>query len=197
MKKRNRPLYLKLLVPMLILILVEIALLAGSVFGGGLISYMENNEIEVLHERVLNRQRYLQNEMLTRWSKVDSTAIKINQMTEELLQEGSISIDTLDDSSKDCFALMDSVTGSLINMLRSNKVTGAFIVLNTDNLEELTEKGIYKNKPGIYVRDYDPKSSYTDRNTDLLLEYAPTEIVKNMNISLDSGWKPQFAFEDM
>lgn len=197
MKKRNRPLYLKLLVPMLILILVEIALLAGSVFGGGLISYMENNEIEVLHERVLNRQRYLQNEMLTRWSKVDSTAIKINQMTEELLQEGSISIDTLDDSSKDCFALMDSVIGSLINMLRSNKVTGAFIVLNTDNLEELTEKGIYKNKPGIYVRDYDPKSSYTDRNTDLLLEYAPTEIVKNMNISLDSGWKPQFAFEDM
>ena len=189
--------YLKLLVPMLILILVEIALLAGSVFGGGLISYMENNEIEVLHERVLNRQRYLQNEMLTRWSKVDSTAIKINQMTEELLQEGSISIDTLDDSSKDCFALMDSVTGSLINMLRSNKVTGAFIVLNTDNLEELTEKGIYKNKPGIYVRDYDPKSRYTDRNTDLLLEYAPTEIVKNMNISLDSGWKPQFAFEDM
>ena len=197
MKKRNRPLYLKLLVPMLILILVEIALLAGSVFGGGLISYMENNEIEVLHERVLNRQRYLQNEMLTRWSKVDSTAIKINQMTEELLQEGSISIDTLDDSSKDCFTLMDSVIGSLINMLRSNKVTGAFIVLNTDNLEELTEKGIYKNKPGIYVRDYDPKSSYTDRNTDLLLEYAPTEIVKNMNISLDSGWKPQFAFEDM
>ena len=182
---------------MLILILVEIALLAGSVFGGGLISYMENNEIEVLHERVLNRQRYLQNEMLTRWSKVDSTAIKINQMTEELLQEGSISIDTLDDSSKDCFALMDSVIGSLINMLRNNKVTGAFIVLNTDNLEELTEKGIYKNKPGIYVRDYDPKSSYTDRNTDLLLEYAPTEIVKNMNISLDSGWKPQFAFEDM
>ena len=197
MKKRNRPLYLKLLVPMLILILVEIALLAGSVFGGGLISYMENNEIEVLHERVLNRQRYLQNEMLTRWSKVDSTAIKINQMTEELLQEGSISIDTLDDSSKDCFALMDSVIGSLINMLRNNKVTGAFIVLNTDNLEELTEKGIYKNKPGIYVRDYDPKSSYTDRNTDLLLEYAPTEIVKNMNVSLDSGWKPQFAFEDM
>ena len=106
MKKRNRPLYLKLLVPMLILILVEIALLAGSVFGGGLISYMENNEIEVLHERVLNRQRYLQNEMLTRWSKVDSTAIKINQMTEELLQERSISIDTLDDSSKDCFTLM-------------------------------------------------------------------------------------------
>ena len=182
---------------MLILILVEIALLAGSVFGGGLISYMENNEIEVLHERVLNRQRYLQNEMLTRWSKVDSTVIKINQITEDLLQSGRISMDTLDDSSKDCFALLDAVSDPLLNMLRSNKVTGAFIVVNTDNLEELSEKGIYKNKPGIYVRDYDPKSSYTDRNTDLLLEYAPTEIVKNMNVSLDSGWKPQFAFEDM
>lgn len=197
MKTKNRPLYLKLLVPMLVLILVEISLLAGSVFGGGLIRYMENNEIEVLHERVLNRQRYLQNEMLTRWSKVDSTVIKINQITEDLLQSGRISIDTLDDSSKDCFALLDVVSDPLLNMLRSNKVTGAFIAVNTDNLEELSEKGIYKNKPGIYVRDYDPKSSYSDRNTDLLLEYAPTEIVKNMNVSLDSGWKPQFAFEDM
>ena len=197
MKRKNRPLYLKLLVPMLVLILVEIALLAGSVFGGGLIGYMENNEIEVLHERVLNRQRYLQNEMLTRWSKVDSTVLKINQTTEELLQEGSIAIDTLDDSSRDCFALLDSVSGTLIDMLRSNKVTGAFIVLNTDDLEDLSEKGIYQNKPGIYVRDYDPKSSYSDRNTDLLLEYAPAEIVKNMNVSLDSGWKPQFAFSDL
>ena len=197
MKTKNRPLYLKLLVPMLVLILVEISLLAGSVFGDGLIRYMENNEIEVLHERVLNRQRYLQNEMLTRWSKVDSTVIKINQITEDLLQSGRISIDTLDDSSKDCFALLDAVSDPLLNMLRSNKVTGAFIVVNTDNLEEFSEKGIYKNKPGIYVRDYDPKSSYSDRNTDLLLEYAPTEIVKNMNVSLDSGWKTQFAFEDM
>ena len=41
MKTKNRPLYLKLLVPMLVLILVEISLLAGSVFGGGLIRYME------------------------------------------------------------------------------------------------------------------------------------------------------------
>ena len=73
---------------------------------------------------------------------------------------------------------------TLIEMLRNNKVTGAFLVLNTENLEELSEKGVYKNKPGIYVRDYDPKSSYSDRNTDLLLEFAPTDIVKNMNIRL-------------
>lgn len=196
MKKRSRPLYLKLLVPMLVLILVETALLAGSVFGGGLIRYMEDNEIEVLHERVLNRQRYLQNEMLTRWSKLDSTANKINNMTQELLADKSISMETLDADSKSCFPLLNEAADPLIEMLRSNKVTGAFLVLNTENLEELSEKGIYKNKPGIYVRDYDPKSSYSDRNTDLLLEFAPTDIVKNMNISLDSGWKPQFTFAD-
>ena len=38
---------------------------------------------------------------------------------------------------------------TLIEMLRNNKVTGAFLVLNTENLEELSEKGVYKNKPGI------------------------------------------------
>lgn len=197
MKKKNRPLHLKLLIPMLALILVEISLLAGSVFGGGLIRYMEDNEIEILHERVLNRQRYLQNEMLTRWSKVDNTAVKINRRTGELLQEGSISMDTLDDSPENCFALLDSVSGLLIDMLRSNKVTGAFIVVNTDNLEELSQEGIYKNKPGIYIRDDNPKSTYSEKNNDLLLEYASTEIARNMNISLDNGWKQQFAFEEM
>ena len=136
MKRKNRPLALKLLIPMLVLIVVEITLLVGSVFGGNLIGYMENNEIEILHERVVNRKSYLQNEMLTRWSKLDSTARQINTLTKELLEEGKISLDTLDDGSQESYPLLNAVAGDLIEMLRANKVTGAFLVLKTDVLEE-------------------------------------------------------------
>lgn len=194
MKRKNRPLALKLLIPMLVLIVVEITLLVGSVFGGNLIGYMENNEIEILHERVVNRKSYLQNEMLTRWSKLDSTARQINTLTKELLEEGKISLDTLDDGSQESYPLLNAVAGDLIEMLRANKVTGAFLVLNTDDLEEKAGQGIYQNKPGLYFRDYDPESNYSERNVDLLLEYAPSEVVKNLNISLDSNWKLQFEF---
>lgn len=195
MKTKNRPLYRKLLFPMLVLILVEIALLAGSVFGGGLIEHMENNEMKILHERVVNRQRYLQTEMLTRWSKVDSTAQQINAATEQFLQSGELFLNSLDDGSVSCLALLDAATDPLIKMLRDNGVTGAFLVLNTDDLQKLSEQGIYLNKPGIYIRDYDPDSNYSNRNMDLLMEYAPSEVVKRHNISLDTGWKPQFEFE--
>ena len=196
MKTKNRPLYLKLLVPMLVLILVEILLLAGFVFGGGLIRYMENNEIEILHERVLNRQRYLQNEMLTRWSKVENTVARINTETEKLLQQGSVSLDTLDDGSQYSLPLLKAAAEPLIEMMRNNKVTGVFLVLNTDDLEEMDREGIYRNKPGIYIRDSDPESHYSDKNTDLLMEYAPSELVKKLNIGLDGGWKTQFNFEN-
>lgn len=181
---------------MIALILVEIILLINSVFGGGLIRYMENNEIEILHEHVINRQRYLQTEMLTRWSKVENTAQKVNAAAEELLEKGVLSIDSLDDGSTECLALLDEVTIPLIRMLRENKVTGVFLVLNTDDLAKQKEQGICLDKPGIYIRDYDPESKYSERNVDLLIEYAPSEIVKKLNISLDTGWKPQFEFAD-
>lgn len=42
--------------------------------------------------------------------------------------------------------------------MRTNQVTGVFVVLNTDNLKEKKEKGIFENKPGIYLRDFDPSS---------------------------------------
>lgn len=195
MEKKSRPLCLKLLVPIIALILVEIALLMNSIFGGGLIEYMENNDMEILHEHVVNRQRYLQTEMLTRWSKVETTAEQINAMTQSLLEKKEITLEQLDNGSAECLSLLDTAMEPLIRMLRDNKVTGAFLVLNTDDLEKLKEQGIYRDKPGIYIRDYDPESKYSDRNVDLLMEYAPSEIVKKRNISLDSGWKPLFVFE--
>ena len=79
MRVKNRPFFVKLLVPMLVLAILEVALLVQSVFGGGLISYMEDNEIEILHEKVVNRKRYLENEMVTRWADINGTVEAVNR----------------------------------------------------------------------------------------------------------------------
>lgn len=194
MRVKNRPFFVKLLVPMLVLAILEVALLVQSVFGGGLISYMEDNEIEILHEKVVNRKRYLENEMVTRWADINGTVEAINAETQRLIDEGQISLDNLDSSSEAAQPLIKSVAEDLISMMRSNKVTGAFMVLNTANLESAVEAGKYVNKPGIYIRDCDPTSTPSVRNMDLLLEYAPPEVVKSLNISLDKRWASQFDF---
>ena len=44
---------------MVILIAIEILLLVGGIFGGGLIQHLEGNEKDILRERVINRKNYL------------------------------------------------------------------------------------------------------------------------------------------
>ena len=84
---------------------------------------------------------YLENEMLTRWSNVNSTVEEINHTAQKLIDTNVISLKTLDDSSEDCLPLLKKSSSKLINLMRTNQVTGVFVVLNTDNLKEKKEKG--------------------------------------------------------
>ena len=196
-KAESIPIRRKLLIPMVLLIIIENILLVGAIFGSKLLSYVENKEKAIFYEKVNNRKNYLENEMLTRWSNINSTAQEINAMTQELLDKKEISYDTLENSSNDSLPLLEKTSSKLIRLMRTNQVTGAFIVLNTDNLEEQKAQGIFKNKPGIYLRDYDPLSTPSKRNQDLLFKYAPKEITQSMNISLGKTWRPQFEFEKL
>lgn len=193
-KTRKKPISKKVLFPMGVLIVIDILVLIGSIFGGGLIAQLENNSKDILSERVINRSYYLENQMISTWSNISSTAEHINQIAAQMIYEGEFSVDNLDDSSENSAQFIMNISEDLISMMRSNRVTGAFVVLNTDDLRELRDIGVFKNKPGIYLRDLDPVSSFTSRNRDLLLEYAPTSVVQNLNISTDSAWRPQFEF---
>lgn len=194
-KRKSIPVILKLLVPMILLVAAEVALFAGIIFGGDLISYMEQNEKTILKERVINRKSYLERKMLVRWSDVSDTVSSINSITSDLLHMDKISLNTLDDGSEEALPLLRRAAPLLVDLMRSNEVTGAFLILNTDDLRESENQGIYKDKPGLYLRDYDPDAHPSDRNEDLTLKYAPAEIVKTLNISLGKLWEPQFGFQ--
>ena len=77
-KIKSVPIRQKLLIPMLFLVIIENLLLVGAIFGSRLLSYVENKEKAIFYEKVSNRKNYLENEMLTRWSNVNSTVEEIN-----------------------------------------------------------------------------------------------------------------------
>lgn len=191
------PIRRKLLIPMILLVIIENVLLISAIFGSRLLSYVENKEKAIFYEKVSNRKNYLENEMLTRWANVNSTVQEVNSITQQQLDKGKISLDTLDDGSEYCTSLLDKVSSKLIRLMRNNQVTGAFVVLNTDNLEEQTAQGIFKNKPGIYLRDLDPLSTPSKKNQDLLFKYAPKELTQGMNISHGKTWRPLFEFQKL
>lgn len=196
-RRKNMPITVRLLIFIMLMLAGESILLGCAIFGGGILDYMRTNEKNVFHERVVNRKRYLEEAMLMRWSDVEDTAKKINAFTKELLDAGEITLDTLDDSSVNSMPLLEKASQELITMIRSNRVTGTFLILNTDDLEKLSEQKIYLDKPGLYLRDYDPASTSWERDKDLLWNYAPAELVRKQEISLDSQWKSMFDFKKM
>ena len=79
--------------------------------------------------------------------------------------------------------------------MRQNRVTGAFVIFNNEDLNLSNRRDAYENKPGLYIRDLDPISNASFKNMDLLIERAPAAVVRSLGISTDSGWRPQFDFK--
>lgn len=181
--------------PMILLVILEALLLTGTILGGGVFDRLIDNQKEILHEKVVNRKSYLENEMINNWSDVGLTVELINQVAKQMSMDGEIQLDTLDDSTENAIPFLGNIANELIAMLRSNRVTGVYIILNNDDLKEEMKAGMYQNKPGIYLRDADPVADASVTNDDLLFERGPISIVQNLDITTDKSWQPQFNFQ--
>ncbi|MCC2864937.1 MAG: EAL domain-containing protein [Clostridiales Family XIII bacterium] len=191
-RNTESPLVKRLIIPMGVLVILEILLLVGSIFAGGLTSSLDQNAKDILQQKVASRATYLQNEMVESWSNVGLTVESVNAKAQALDKKGAIDLSKIDDSSEQSAPLLDAVADDLISMMRTNHVTGAFIILNTEDLSKASSG----KKPGLYFRDLDPVSATSINNGDLLLKCAPISLVNKLAIPTDSDWKPQFDFTE-
>lgn len=175
---------------MLWILFIEIALLVGILYLCRINTSLEQNAVDILQIQTENRQNYLQGQMLDA-QDLSSLAGKINAVTQAMLDDGEISLDTLDSGSDAASSLLLSIGDSLISSMRHRPVTGIFVVLNTHDLDT-REKG--EPLPCLYLRDLDPNSSPSQRNSDLMLVRAPAQVVQSLNIATDTSWTPSINY---
>lgn len=192
---KKRPIFQKILIPLMGLIVLEILILVGSLLGQGLMEELSGNEKAIVNEKISGRAEYLNNIMQNNWMNLEYTVTTINEITQELLDEGTISLETIDDSSSQCVPLLNAVSDKLISMMRSSRVSGVFLILNTEDLTTIPEEEKQVEKPGIYLRDQDPTSQYSSKNQDLLIQRAPISVIQNLGIGMDHFWKLNFTFD--
>ena len=60
---KSQPIIRRILFPMILLVIFDTIILTASIFGGGVLDKLRQNEKEILQERVSARKNYLQNEM--------------------------------------------------------------------------------------------------------------------------------------
>ena len=175
---------------MLWILFIEIALLVGILYLCRINTNLEQNAVDILQIQTENRQNYLQSQMLDA-QDLSSLAGKINAVTQAMLDDGEISLDTLDSGSDAASPLLLSIGDSLISSMRHRPVTGIFVVLNTHDLDT-REKG--EPLPCLYLRDLDPNSSPSQRNSDLMLVRAPAQVVQSLYIATDTSWTPSINY---
>ena len=172
--KKEKTVFQVILTAMLAVIGLEILMLLAVLYFSRMRPQMNQNAMDIVKKQVENRSAYLENIMLYNEDLKDLSDT-VNHSTEELLQEGKIDLKLLDDSGENAMPLLEAVTGDLIQTLRSKSVTGIFLVLNTEDLDQREEDRVL---PGVYIRDLDPSTTPSGENSDLLLERSPIQLVK-------------------
>ena len=140
--------------------------------------------------QVDNRSRYLQS-IFHDAQELTSLSDAINGLTQQLLDEGEISLSTLDSSSDAAYPLLEAAAPELISTLRIKSVTGVFLILNTHDLDKRKQDSLM---PAIYLRDLDPDAAPSQRNADLTFVRAPAQLVQSLSIATDNSWSPTIRY---
>ena len=194
LRLENRPertVFHNIFATMMLVLAVELLLATVSILAVNVTGQLDENAKDLLTMRVRNRASYVQ-ELLQNAEDLEQLSEQITATTQQLLKSGDISLDTLDNSSEQSDALLVALAPQLLDALRTKRVTGIFIMLNTHDLDTCE---IGKKMPGIYLRDLDPEARPSERNGDLLLERASATVVKKLGIGTDKGWQPAFPYQ--
>ena len=183
-KIREKSIFRKFMIPLLIIMVIQAFLFACIFLFGGTIRHLNNNSFDILTDRTLSRKNYLQNEMVQHWSNINPFEKGITDKIEDVLAEHNITSGQIDKTVAP--AILNEVAEDLLSMLRENSTSGSFLVL--DGTDGSTAKA------GIYLLDMDPTTNSAD-NSDLLIEYAPSSVTKQLGLPLDSTWSPDFSLE--
>ena len=190
----NRPertVFHNIFATMMLVMAVELLMATVSILAVNVTGQLDENAKDLLTMRVRNRASYVQ-DILQNAEDLGQLSEQIVTTTQQMLENGDISLDTLDNSSEQSDALLVALAPQLLDTLREKQVTGIFIMLNTHNLDTCE---VGKKMPGIYLRDQDPEARPSERNSDLLLERASATVVKELGIGTDKGWQPAFPYQ--
>lgn len=179
-----------ILFSLLAVLAVEFLLLIFAVHVTRLGPQLNQNAEDILAMQVDNRSRYLQS-IFHDAQELTSLSDAINSLTQQLLDEGEISLSTLDSSSDAAYPLLEAAAPELISTLRIKSVTGVFLILNTHDLDKRKQDSLM---PAIYLRDLDPDAAPSQRNADLTFVRAPAQLVQSLSIATDNSWAPTIRY---
>lgn len=177
----------KLLVVMLLVVLLQgILCFSALTFNGGF-GYLKKSECTGLSNATLGRKNAVENFMLNKWSDLDEYQKKVQTAVDERLKlEGKDITALVSDKELNNRLLLD-VTEDMVDMLRYNSTTEAYVVLGGYGTG--TEEHC-----GLLIRNL--AQGTNDNSKGFLLEVGSSEISRKFGIPMDSYWSSRFILDE-
>ena len=190
-RKCEHSIFSTIFTALLAVLLIEAILMQVTLASTNVTQKLSQNALDILDKQVENRSSYI-NDQFSQIRELTDISSTINKTTQTLLDNGTLDLGTMDESSDNCLPLFSAIMPDLISALRNRPATGIFIAINAHDLDE---RAAETPIPCVYLRDLDPDATPSDRNSDLLLERAPSSLVKSYPISTDKGWTPTMLYK--
>ena len=191
-KRGGHSIFSRILFSLLVVLAAEILLLILAISVSNVTQTLNRNAVDILSQQVVNRTDYIQRRFLDA-QDLNGVSAEINAAMETLLENGDVSLETLDRSSEEAQPLLDAIAPELVTTLRSKPVNGVFVILSTHDLDKKQEG---TRLPCIYLRDLDPDATSSDRNADLMVERGTAQTVLQLSITTDKAWTPAMELAD-
>lgn len=186
--------FLRVLVPLMALVAIEVVIMLCTVALTNVAADSSQNTRDIVSGKLAARATYLQSTMANDWMNIGQYVDRSNKIVEEQIESGGIREDELGQDNAANDALLAKLSQTTLNMMRVSCSTGAYLVLNTQDLDETNQSGQRRNLPGVYLRDLDPLSKPADSDSDILIERSPATVVEKLGITTDRGWNSRFDF---
>lgn len=191
-KGREHTIFVTIFSALMVMLAIVVMLMASATAVSGVTLQLDKNAVDILDKQVENRAGYIQDQ-LQQAQELTDLSTYINETTQQMLDDETLSLKTLDSSSSDSLPLLQAAAPRMLETLRSKRISGIFLILNT---HDFTDRTSGDRLPCVYLRDLDPDAAPSVVNSDILLECAPSELVQTFDIATDKAWSPALQYLD-
>lgn len=190
-KKNAKSIFRKIFIPMFCVMLIQSCIFYFSTEISGINDFLGENARDGLSDKVSDRAGNIERLFLNDWSDMSLYANSFSQIYDKYEKQSDIPM--YENSDMQEKYLLD-VSGMLISMLRTNKVNGVFLILNSSQELVIPQQGQKYTNKGLCIRDYNPEAAHKG-NEDLNVIRCPQSILNQLDCSTDLGWESEYTFE--
>lgn len=187
-KRKKNSIFMKILYPLIVVVFFQAMIFCIAIFATGTLNLLDDNAIRILEQNIQSQKISLENQMIQKWSNLSGSTGSFIRKAKALVEEEKVDITYLHTDKNLQVKYLEAISQDLVQLIRNNSVTGAFLILSDGKKEY---PGNFEKLKGVYIRDLDITMNM-DNNSDLLLEKGPAIVSSNLNIAMDTLWSSDF-----